>query len=124
MAQRTVRVGVMTYTQEGGLLQFALWGSVVNVADDDLERFDRLNGPEPEVEDQSGEPEPEVDGDPQDDGETGESDDGPGSEPDGKAPRGNASREAWAVYATTLGIAVPDDAKQGDIKALVAAAQQ
>lgn len=45
MTERTVQIGVMTYTQEGGLAnQFALLGEVVNVADEDLERFDRFNG--------------------------------------------------------------------------------
>lgn len=36
------------------------------------------------------------------------------------APKGNASREAWAEYAESLGIDVPQDAKQKDIRALVA----
>lgn len=48
------------------------------------------------------------------------------SDPAGEAsekvgpPSGNASRKVWAEYAASLGINVPDDAKQSDIKALVA----
>lgn len=34
-------------------------------------------------------------------------------------PRGNASREAWADYAKTLGIHVGDDLSRDDIKNLV-----
>jgi hypothetical protein len=34
-------------------------------------------------------------------------------------PRGNASREAWADYAKTLGITVGDDLSRDDIKNLV-----
>lgn len=37
-------------------------------------------------------------------------------------PKGNASREDWAAYAESIGIAVPEDAKQKDIRDLVAAA--
>lgn len=47
MTDRTVNVGVMTFIEQGGLTQFALRGAVVNVADEDLERFDRLNGSTP-----------------------------------------------------------------------------
>ena len=39
------------------------------------------------------------------------------------APKGNASRDEWAEYATSLGIFVPDDAKRDDVKTLVAAEQ-
>lgn len=46
MPERTVNIGVMTYTAEGGLEhQFALSGAVVNVDESDIERFDRFNGP-------------------------------------------------------------------------------
>lgn len=46
MPKRTVNIGVMTYTAEGGLeYQFALSGAVVNVDQSDIERFDRYNGP-------------------------------------------------------------------------------
>jgi len=38
---------------------------------------------------------------------------------EGGAPAGNASRAAWAEYAVSLGIEVPEDAKRDDIKALV-----
>lgn len=45
MPQRTVQIGVMTYDAGGGLgNQFALHGAVVNVTEEDIERFDRLNG--------------------------------------------------------------------------------
>lgn len=50
MPTRTVTVGVMTYVEEGGLIQFALLGSVVAVDESDLERFDRYNGPVSEEE--------------------------------------------------------------------------
>lgn len=36
-------------------------------------------------------------------------------------PKGNASRAAWATYASGLGVEVPEDAKRDDIKALIAA---
>lgn len=35
------------------------------------------------------------------------------------APAGNASRDAWAEHAVSLGIEVPEDAKRDDIKVLV-----
>ena len=41
------------------------------------------------------------------------------SESEEAAPAGNASRDAWAEYAVSLGIEVPEDAKRDDIKALV-----
>lgn len=34
-------------------------------------------------------------------------------------PRGNASREAWADYATSLGVSIDDDWSRDDIKNLV-----
>ena len=34
-------------------------------------------------------------------------------------PRGNASREAWAEYATSLGVSIDDDWSRDDIKNLV-----
>lgn len=37
------------------------------------------------------------------------------------APAGNASRDAWAEHAVSLGVEVPEDAKRDDIKALVEA---
>ncbi len=37
------------------------------------------------------------------------------------APHGNASTEAWAAYAVSLGVEVPDGATRDDIKALIAA---
>jgi len=37
-------------------------------------------------------------------------------------PKGNASREEWAAWATQIGVEYPDDAKRDDIKALVAEA--
>lgn len=39
------------------------------------------------------------------------------------SPKGNASREAWAEYADTLGVEYADDASRDDIKAAVAATQ-
>lgn len=42
-----------------------------------------------------------------------------------KAPKGNASREAWLAHATdVLGLDVPQDATQKQIRALVAAAAE
>ncbi|MBN8883404.1 MAG: hypothetical protein J0H73_13950 [Salana multivorans] len=38
-------------------------------------------------------------------------------------PRGNASRKEWAEYATRLEVEFPEGAKQGEIRALVAAAK-
>lgn len=46
---------------------------------------------------------------------------GDSDEPMGGRPKGNGSREDWADYATSLGIDVPGDAKQKDIRDLVAA---
>lgn len=45
--------------------------------------------------------------------------------PDGRAaPKGNASTEEWAAHAKSKGIEVPEDAKQKDIRELVAAADK
>lgn len=44
-----------------------------------------------------------------------------GTDGAGGRPKGNASREDWADHATSLGIDVPVDAKQKDIRDLVAA---
>lgn len=41
--------------------------------------------------------------------------------PEVAAPKGNASREAWAAYADTVGVAYPDEAKRDEIKTLVGA---
>lgn len=38
------------------------------------------------------------------------------------APRGNASRDEWAAYADSKGVAYDDDAKREDIKAAIEAA--
>lgn len=69
-------------------------GVVVSVADHKDERF--ANGWSPYV------------------GEESEASDG--------APRGNASREEWAEYATSKGVEFAEDAKRDDIKAAIEAA--
>lgn len=52
MAERTVRVGLMSYVAADGTHRYATAGSVVDVHSDALARFDRLNR-------LAGEPEPE-----------------------------------------------------------------
>jgi hypothetical protein len=54
-AERTVRVGLMTYQREDGRFRLAYAGDTVKVHPDFLERFDRLNV----VQGQEPEPEPE-----------------------------------------------------------------
>lgn len=59
MATRTIRTGVGSYQRASdGVWEFGMYGDEIDVHKDDLERFDRLNGPEPE------EPE-EADSDPE-----------------------------------------------------------
>ena len=51
MAKRTIRAGIMTYrAADGREGVFGFLGDEVDVHKDDLERFDRLNPAEPEVE--------------------------------------------------------------------------
>ena len=46
MPARTIRTGIGSYRDANGLDRFGFLGETVEVHDDDLERFDRLN-PEP-----------------------------------------------------------------------------
>ena len=46
MPARTIRTGIGSYRDANGLARFGFLGETVEVHDDDLERFDRLN-PEP-----------------------------------------------------------------------------
>lgn len=51
MAKRTIRAGIATYrAADGREGVFGFLGDEVDVHEDDLERFDRLNPAEPEVE--------------------------------------------------------------------------
>jgi len=50
MPERTIRTGVATYRGVDGRSRFGLMGAVVDVAADDVERFDRLNGAPAETE--------------------------------------------------------------------------
>lgn len=72
-----------------------------------------------------GEPDDSQDDDPQDETEDGEPDDDPkgdaGDEVPEGAPRGNASRAAWASYATAHGVEVSDEMSREDIKAALSA---
>ena len=45
----------------------------------------------------------------------------PEDTPTDGVPRGNASTEEWAAYATGLGVEVPEGAKRDDIRMLVEA---
>lgn len=45
----------------------------------------------------------------------------PEKAPQDGAPKGNASREAWAEHADSLGVEYPADAKQKEIRAAVEA---
>lgn len=56
--------------------------------------------------------------DPADDETDEQGEDGGDEVPDG-APRGNASRAAWASYATAKGVEVSDEMSREDIKAAV-----
>lgn len=47
MAVRTVGTGIGTYLSQDGQWRFGMLGDEVDVHDDDVERFDRLNGPAP-----------------------------------------------------------------------------
>lgn len=108
MAERTVQIGGATFRRADGPADSALWGfalmgEVVDVHDDDLGRFDALNGPSaaPVV------PLPEV---------------APVNEPVGDEPpragRGSGL-EAWVSYAESLGLEVDEDASRDDVISLV-----
>ncbi len=108
MAERTVHIGLATYRRADGpddaeLWHFGLLGSTVDVHSDDLERFDRLNGPTPAPT----VPLPEVE---------------PVHELIGEEPprsgRGS-SVDAWTEYAESLGLTVRDDSSRDDVIALV-----
>ncbi len=43
MAERTIRYGIVTYRGVDGRTRFGQLGDVVDVHEDDIERFDRLN---------------------------------------------------------------------------------
>ena len=58
MTARTVKTGMVTYTDGNGVRRIATAGEEIDVADDGLERFDKLNG-EPELEPQKTASEPE-----------------------------------------------------------------
>jgi hypothetical protein len=49
MGERTIRSGIGTYQRPDGQWTHGSLGDTVEVHEDDLERFDRLNPPEPEV---------------------------------------------------------------------------
>lgn len=108
MAERTVKAAVTSYQAPDGTTRFALRGETVDVADDYLETFDRLENvavrrdepvesPAAAVEDPASEFTPQ--------------------EPP-RAGRGSGV-DAWATYARSIGITVPDDATRDDIIALV-----
>lgn len=50
MGARTIRSGIGTYLNAAGQWTHGVLGDEVEVHEDDLERFDRLNPPEPEAE--------------------------------------------------------------------------
>ncbi|ERG63533.1 hypothetical protein L332_03585 [Agrococcus pavilionensis RW1] len=49
MAERTIRTGLGTYLRLDGQWDYGRQGETVDVHEDDLERFDRLNPAEPEA---------------------------------------------------------------------------
>lgn len=107
MATREIRIGVGSFVRadspsaDGVLLPlwgFGLYGETVNVHEDDLERFDRLNGPSaaepvPLPEDEFVEEPPRT---------------GKGS-----------GLKAWLVYAEQVGAEVPEGASRDDVIAAV-----
>ena len=48
VTERTVQIGMATYTDVNGARRIGQAGETVDVAADDIERFDRINGPAPE----------------------------------------------------------------------------
>lgn len=50
MAERTIRSGIGTYQRPDGQWTHGVLGDVVDVHEDDVERFDRLNPEEPVTE--------------------------------------------------------------------------
>lgn len=48
MAERTIRSGIGTYQRPDGVWTHGMFGDVVDVHEDDVERFDRLNPEAPE----------------------------------------------------------------------------
>ena len=105
MAERDVRIGLATFRRADGpddspVWGFALYGETVDVHKDDLERFDRLNGPAlatvvPEV--------VVVE---------------PGAEEPPRSGRGSGL-DAWLDYAMTVGLNVPEGATRDDVIELV-----
>lgn len=110
MAEREVKIGGATFLRADGpddtvLWGFALQGETVDVHEDDLERFDRLNGPAATEQP----PLPaEVESDPDEDG---------GAEPP-RSGRGSGL-DAWVAYAEGVGIDIPEGASRDDVIALV-----
>lgn len=60
MAERTIRTGIGTYQRPDGQWSFGTFGEVVDVHEDDVARFDRLNPAEPEGERSESESESEA----------------------------------------------------------------
>lgn len=106
MAKRTVKIGGATFRRADAPADVALWGfsllgEEVDVHDDDLERFDRLNVPgSPTV----APPLPVAA-------------EAAGDEP----PRSGkgSGLEAWVTYAESIGLQVPEDATRDDVITLV-----
>lgn len=94
MAKREVRIGLATYRRANlpELMSFGMLGETVDVHPDDLERFDRLNGPAQPVDVKPLAPE---------------------------APAGNASLEEWQAYARSQGATDADieDKTRNDLRA-------
>lgn len=108
MADREVRIGLATFRRadapdDTAVWGFALLGEVVDVHADDVARFDRLNAPAaaPVVPLPAEAPVNKVVAD----------------EPP-RAGRGSGV-EAWATYAKSLDLDVPDDATRDEIIELV-----
>lgn len=106
MAEREVRVGVATFRQnvqaDTPLWGFGLHGQKVDVHEDDLERFDRLNGPAVTVQ-------PDLPGEVS-------VVNSPAEPP--RAGKGSGL-DAWVEYAESLDLLVPENATRDEVIALV-----
>jgi len=106
MAERIIRTGVGTYMGADAAWRFGMQGETVDVHEDDLERFDRLNPAEPEVE---ADEDDDLDGDEQGDEESA-------------APLSKMKKDELIAHAGEHGIDISGASTKPEILAAIEAA--